>query len=239
MYELPPLSSSRLEHRDTRPGHREDHRIPKPLVDSNLGTIVCHNYICLLGIYSLQAWSPFWSLSRSAGIPAFSQCFRRTMTTSSHYPYPIPNTPRVTSPSPTPSESGSQSKESYFGPVTRSISRAGSRVAPALITEEQSPNGSSSDSEKRSRPRRRPAQGSKSQLGKVAANIGEVDTVPEMKDYRSDLSGHLSPVAAYYMIARGISRSPSPLGLIPIHRHWKSFVCIFQDARNARLMRFI
>lgn len=37
-------------------------------------------------------------------------------------------------------------------------------------------------------------------------------------------NGHLSPAAAAKDYWREISRSPSPLGLIPIHREWRSFV---------------
>jgi diacylglycerol kinase (CTP) len=38
-------------------------------------------------------------------------------------------------------------------------------------------------------------------------------------------NGHLSPMSASPGWSwRDISRSPSPLGLIPIHRHWRSFV---------------
>jgi len=41
----------------------------------------------------------------------------------------------------------------------------------------------------------------------------------------STTNGHLSPTSASSGWSwRDISRSPSPLGLIPIHRHWRSFV---------------
>lgn len=40
-----------------------------------------------------------------------------------------------------------------------------------------------------------------------------------------ETNGHLSPASASPGWSwRDISRSPSPLGLIPIHRHWRSFV---------------
>lgn len=37
-------------------------------------------------------------------------------------------------------------------------------------------------------------------------------------------NGHLSPAAANKNYWREMSRSPSPLGLIPIHQKWRSFV---------------
>lgn len=38
------------------------------------------------------------------------------------------------------------------------------------------------------------------------------------------VNGHLSPQAANKNYWREMSRSPSPLGLIPIHQKWRSFV---------------
>jgi len=38
------------------------------------------------------------------------------------------------------------------------------------------------------------------------------------------VNGHLSPAAANRNYWREMSRSPSPLGLIPIHQKWRSFV---------------
>jgi diacylglycerol kinase (CTP) len=37
-------------------------------------------------------------------------------------------------------------------------------------------------------------------------------------------NGHLSPAAANKVYWREMSRSPSPLGLIPIHQEWRSFI---------------
>ena len=37
-------------------------------------------------------------------------------------------------------------------------------------------------------------------------------------------NGHLSPAQANKNYWREMSRSPSPLGLIPIHQEWRSFV---------------
>lgn len=43
-------------------------------------------------------------------------------------------------------------------------------------------------------------------------------------------NGHLSPAAANKNYWREMSRSPSPLGLIPIHQKWRSFVSWTCDA---------
>ena len=41
------------------------------------------------------------------------------------------------------------------------------------------------------------------------------------------VNGHLSPAAANKNYWREMSRSPSPLGLIPIHQKWRSFVRVY------------
>jgi len=46
-------------------------------------------------------------------------------------------------------------------------------------------------------------------------------------------NGHLSPAAAASYYWREFSRSPSPLGLIPIHRHWRSFIHRHEIPRKA------
>lgn len=51
------------------------------------------------------------------------------------------------------------------------------------------------------------------------------DKIPE-EEKATQVNGHLSPPSAapFGWTWRDFSRSPSPLGLIPIHRHWRSFV---------------
>lgn len=46
-------------------------------------------------------------------------------------------------------------------------------------------------------------------------------------------NGHLSPADANKNYWREMSRSPSPLGLIPIHQKWRSFVSICDAVAEA------
>lgn len=73
------------------------------------------------------------------------------------------------------------------------------------------------------------------------STVLELDTNGEVK---AEANGHLSPSSAVepgsYTTAgfwqskwRDFSRSPSPLGLIPIHRHWRTFVHKHEVPRKA------
>ena len=62
---------------------------------------------------------------------------------------------------------------------------------------------------------------------------GMTGAKPKMVDGASDgqgkkgaaqTNGHLRPESAAAKYWRELSRSPSPLGLIPIHQSWRSFV---------------
>jgi diacylglycerol kinase (CTP) len=139
----------------------------------------------------------------------------------------VPGTPRVISPSPTPSESGDQINGGYFGPTTRSASKR--VVSPSAIDEENEANGwdISDSSLERSRTRsrspvlatrRRRKSGFTTQKPAVVKKDGEAVVV------NGKSNGHLVPPRTISSYWRDISRSPSPLGLIPIHRHWRSFV---------------
>ena len=139
----------------------------------------------------------------------------------------VPGTPRVISPSPTPSESGDQINGGYFGPITRSASKR--VVSPSAIDEENEVDDwdvSDSGLERsrtRSRSpvlatRRRRKSGFTTQKPAVAKNDGEAIVL------NGKSNGHLVPPRTISSYWREISRSPSPLGLIPIHRHWRSFV---------------
>lgn len=157
--------------------------------------------------------------------------------------YPIPSTPRVISPSPTPSETPS-SKDGYFGPITRSATR-GSRAKSPTIPEDKDneSSGSDRDPEKRARTRSRspvltgdgmsrrrmsgltainPKSGLPSAAGRPVRRKVDVALA------NGAANGHLSPQSASKgrWNWRELSRSPSPLGLIPIHTKWRSFVRI-------------
>ncbi|KAF2796942.1 hypothetical protein K505DRAFT_358839 [Melanomma pulvis-pyrius CBS 109.77] len=135
--------------------------------------------------------------------------------------YQVPQTPRVISPSPTPSEASA--RDGYFGPTTRSAARKNRRApSPPQIDEDSS----SSDPEKRARARsrspklegRRRRMSGLTSMKKPNGKKGEL-TLPT-----GTVNGHLSPQAANKNYWREMSRSPSPLGLIPIHQKWRSFI---------------
>ncbi|KAL5387846.1 hypothetical protein DPSP01_003244 [Paraphaeosphaeria sporulosa] len=137
--------------------------------------------------------------------------------------YSIPHTPRVISPSPTPSELNS--REGYFGPVTRSAARKHKVTSPPPIDED-----SGSDPEKRARARSRSPilEGRRRRMSGLTAkrqmNGNAKAKKADLALPNGTVNGHLSPAAANKNYWREMSRSPSPLGLIPIHQKWRSFI---------------
>lgn len=170
--------------------------------------------------------------SRIHAVPSLSQPHRM----AAHYP--IPTTPRVISPSPTPSES-SVSKD-YFGPMTRSITRSGRKKSPTIPEhDENDSSGSDRNPEKRARTRSRSPilEGGKRRMSGLTAvkpNSGMPSAAGKPVRRKGDpvlangnANGHLSPQSANTGSKwswRELSRSPSPLGLIPIHTKWRTFV---------------
>lgn len=132
--------------------------------------------------------------------------------------YQVPATPRVTSPSPTASES-SESRDTYFAPITRSATARRNQSQDPITEESES---SDSSVEKRARTR--------SRSPKTAARLAHASIQsPTSSSAKkpSSSNGHLSPSSAAPSLSsywRDLSRSPSPLGLIPIHRHWRSII---------------
>ncbi|KAH7320056.1 hypothetical protein B0I35DRAFT_478345 [Stachybotrys elegans] len=143
----------------------------------------------------------------------------------------IPSTPRVISPSPSASDYDLQE---YSGPVTRSVRKRMATPQPLgeNVQEEDSYAGSRL---RRSRTRSRSPTKSQqvprmttrrpSDTAKTLVPILEPPTAPEhtSPNGKSVANGHLAPPQSPWNW-RDFSRSPSPLGLIPIHRHWRSFV---------------
>lgn len=131
--------------------------------------------------------------------------------------YQIPGTPRVTAPTPEASDKGSDS-DSYFNSVTRSATKR--HNSPATIHEEDGtsePNDSDSSLEARARARSRSA--------KRKSSFTTKKSPPHQRTPQEN--GHLSPSSAASSSSsywRDLSRSPSPLGLIPIHKQWRSFI---------------
>jgi len=137
----------------------------------------------------------------------------------------------VISPSPTPSE---KSQDGYFGPVTRSVKKK-KMVSQAPIDETIDEDDDAhaelrrARSKSRSPMRSRPVSDFKLTTAKPTASVKSTKSQSIITNgdamNTSVSNGHLSPASANKgWNWRDISRSPSPLGLIPIHRHWRSFV---------------
>ena len=153
--------------------------------------------------------------------------------------YQIPATPNVIAPSPTTSEAG-DATGSYFAPVTRSAARRATSYRTSAIQEEKD-----SDSDNPPRVRSRSRSPKPTLAGRRASGLpakGRQGSFPVQKSEPLvpngvASNGHLSPDSAAGGFGssawRALSRSPSPLGLIPIHRHWRSFVHKYEVPRKA------
>ena len=148
--------------------------------------------------------------------------------------YTVPGTPRVISPSPTPSEQG---RRDYFA------SAKGRLSSQEPITEETDVLEDPELARARARSRSPHLQKrySARMNGTNGAAVSSVDGASSSKLTRrkpdvlslnepkedSDKS-LLSPASAALGLGREywrtLSRSPSPLGLIPIHREWRTFI---------------
>ncbi|KKZ60671.1 phosphatidate cytidylyltransferase [[Emmonsia] crescens] len=153
--------------------------------------------------------------------------------------YAVPATPRVTSPSPTPSD---RSIAGGMGPgrVTRSASARQRLSSPPAISEEnkehiESDGETSSDSitERRARTRSRsptglsPNKARRRMTGLTPVNGAPISPVSKSEPLSNGYvpaNGHLSPYTNLQNRWRDFSRSPSPLGLIPLHRHYRTFI---------------
>nr|OQO22117.1 hypothetical protein B0A51_10781 [Rachicladosporium sp. CCFEE 5018] len=162
----------------------------------------------------------------------------------------IPSTPRVISPSPTPSEQSS--RDGYFG--TEKPSKRMGSVEPIeedTYGHEDDPDFARARSRSRSpQIERRPTKplngttipSAKAQLPSVTASKSIKRKSSLLKPSNGappQSNGLLSPASAspsggfgsaYW---RSLSRSPSPFGLIPIHRDWRVFVHKHEIPRKA------
>ncbi|KAH7040058.1 uncharacterized protein B0I36DRAFT_233870 [Microdochium trichocladiopsis] len=164
----------------------------------------------------------------------------------------VPATPRVISPSPTPSELAAQ--DTYFGPTTRSAARrrAAPGITPPIPESpdtESDPELRRARTRSRSPKRARAARN-----GLTASTSTTTPTLRSGKSKKQDKAvipeetpaellangaivtsnGHLAPPSSIGGVSttnkptswswRDFSRSPSPLGLIPVHRHFRKFV---------------
>lgn len=144
----------------------------------------------------------------------------------------IPETPRVISPSPTPSETDRE----YFGPVTRSAARKRA-ATPQPVEEHADEDDYDAPELRRARTRSRSPIDSRNlqrltrrtSTASKAGKMNKPETVLEEPVIANGktANGHLAPpqpAGKFGWSWRDFSRSPSPLGLIPIHRHWRTFV---------------
>lgn len=159
----------------------------------------------------------------------------------------VPATPTVTSPSPTLSEQST--KDSYFPPTTRSSRSNGSTVRKHVAEhEDDHPDLGRA----RARNRRTPSSTASMNGGTITSAKDSMPSaaagrpkrkkqIAELarKPANGDVNGLLSPAAAYKqaglgsMYWRNLSRSPSPLGLIPIHQDFRAFIHKHEVPRKA------
>ena len=152
--------------------------------------------------------------------------------------YQIPPTPRVISPSPTPSEQSG--RDGYFPPTTRSKATSG-RLGSVEPIEEHVDQHEDDPELSRARSRSRSPQMERKQMRQMNGGIttsSKAGMQPaatrrkkpeEIKAPNGQAYGFLSPDSAYprgmgSAYWRSLSRSPSPLGLIPIHKEWRAFI---------------
>ena len=187
----------------------------------------CHLRRIFAGALSLPALDPF---------PYHAMSTRATRN--------VPATPRVISPSPTPSEHDASSQDSsYFGPTTRSAARrrlTTPQPAPDEGEEDESPDLQRARSRSRSPIDSRKLRRLTPRKSSTAANGIKTTTSPAPTNGHAPSSqptttnGHLAPpTPSTGWSWRDFSRSPSPLGLIPIHRHWRTFVHKHEVPRKA------
>ncbi|EQK97805.1 hypothetical protein G6O67_005844 [Ophiocordyceps sinensis] len=144
----------------------------------------------------------------------------------------VPGTPRVISPSPTGSDNDGQE---YSGPTTRSAVKKRRSTPQTLDEHSEEEEYGGARGLRRSRTRSRSPIDSMKLSRMTPANSAPV-TQAQIADGKgadgqaASVNGYLTP---YSWSWRDFSRSPSPLGLIPIHRHWRTFVHKHEVPRKA------
>ena len=197
---------------------RDSHR------DRNLHSGPWPNY------YYSQSLRPVLGAVRSSPLPPFALAMSRRNQPS------VPETPNIIPPSPT--LTGRDAKD-YAPPTTRSAARRSNRTSPAHDLDDldevpelrraRTRSRSPIDSNKLTR---MTPSTSKAEATTTAA---KVDSTPASNGLAATppTNGHLAPPQTLGWSWRDISRSPSPLGLIPIHRHWRTFVHKHEVPRKA------
>lgn len=128
-------------------------------------------------------------------------------------------------------------QDEYFGPTTRSARKK--RATAAQVPIDEIDEDSNSDIGRARSKSRTSSLRARKPLGLTAAStaVHKSTDAPLAKSTNGNgkaSNGHLSPASAGTVWSwRDISRSPSPLGLIPIHRQWRSFVHRHEVPRKA------
>ncbi|PNY26103.1 CTP-dependent diacylglycerol kinase 1 [Tolypocladium capitatum] len=152
----------------------------------------------------------------------------------------VPDTPRVISPSPTPSEPDSQA---YNGPTTRSAARKRAPMPHTLEEQADEDEYDTTPGRRRSRTRSRSPIDGRKMSRMTPRNSSQAQAIktkapgkPAGNGKLATSNGHLAPPQPSSPSGwswRDFSRSPSPLGLIPIHREWRTFVHKHEVPRKA------
>ncbi|KAI0865420.1 cytidylyltransferase [Xylaria cubensis] len=160
----------------------------------------------------------------------------------------VPATPRVISPSPTPSDTPERSRDNsdYSGPVTRSAARRrqARSITPQLPIqetrdEESDPELRRARTRSRSPIKARKIRGLAKAKADTAQSPDSVDSTENpMNGATKSSDGLLAPPSLTTGSSLGwswrdFSRSPSPLGLIPIHRHFQTLIHKHEVPRKA------
>ncbi|KAG5929836.1 hypothetical protein E4U42_004356 [Claviceps africana] len=164
----------------------------------------------------------------------------------------IPGTPRVISPSPTPSEHGVEyAAPTTRSAARRQMALAQHSLEEKEVEDEDDDTENALEGDhvgdgspgavRRSRTRSRSPLGSAGLARMTSSSNTNLNTNPSTckqaaststdhkitstaTDKAVPVNGHLAPPQPSGWSWRDFSRSPSPLGLIPIHRHWRTFV---------------
>lgn len=148
---------------------------------------------------------PFCGLIRASALPPFVVRAADMPSSASR------GTPQVIPPSPALSDL-SDSQDAYLAPTTRSASR---RQRPSDVLEQES--GS--------------AQAPSTSARKRRSHPMIPASPPSRKGDASN--GHLSPTSKLLGDLRDVPRSPSPLGLIPLHTRYRNFIHRHEIPRKA------
>ncbi|QKX57358.1 uncharacterized protein TRUGW13939_04470 [Talaromyces rugulosus] len=147
----------------------------------------------------------------------------------------VPATPRVISPSPTPSEALENDAE-YTAPTTRSAARRRLNGPRPIREEEDDHEGDDSSPSVSRRTSSRSEGASRHRTSKAKTSSSESPVVISKPLSNGSLSpnGHLSPPSPSFSDRwRNLSRSPSPLGLIPLHQNYRTFIHKHEIPRKA------